>query len=126
MAHRRISWQDPSYVGEARSNSVVNKEPFILMATTENYEHEPYVTNDEIKALTQEIIKTIRDIIVSLLFTCQPNFDSMDKKNPLKPNVHILKPTFKKWTSSSACFSNLLQRFMRSSHHMISTENLVA
>jgi Lon-like ATP-dependent protease len=63
MAHRRISWQDPSYVGEARSNSVVNKEPFILMATTENYEHEPYVTNDEIKALTQEIIKTIRDII---------------------------------------------------------------
>ena len=67
MAHRRISWQDPSYIGEARSNSVVNKEPFILMATTENYEHEPYVTNDEIKALTQEIIKTIRDIIVSLL-----------------------------------------------------------
>ena len=103
MAHRRISWQDPSYVGEARSNSVVNKEPFILMATTENYEHEPYVTNDEIKALTQEIIKTIRDIIVSLLksicyktilsllftcFTCQPNFvlprlDLIDKKIPL-------------------------------------------
>ena len=69
MAHRRISWQDPSYIGEARSNSgPENKEPFILMATTENYEHEPYVTNDEIKALTQEIIKTIRDIIVSLLF----------------------------------------------------------
>ena len=94
MAHRRISWQDPSYVGEARSNSVVNKEPFILMATTENYEHEPYVTNDEIKALTQEIIKTIRDIIVSLLFTCQPNFvlqarlDSIDKKNPLMPSIH--------------------------------------
>ena len=90
MAHRRISWQDPSYVGEARSNSVVNKEPFILMATTENYEHEPYVTNDEIKALTQEIIKTIRDIIVSLLFTCQPNFDSMDKKKSFKAKcTHI-------------------------------------
>ena len=94
MAHRRISWQDPSYVGEARSNSVVNKEPFILMATTENYEHEPYVTNDEIKALTQEIIKTIRDIIVSLLFTYKPNFvlqaslDSIDKKNPLMPSIH--------------------------------------
>ena len=100
MAHRRISWQDPSYVGEARSNSVVNKEPFILMATTENYEHEPYVTNDEIKALTQEIIKTIRDIIVSLLFTYKPNFvlqarlDSMDKKNPLMPNIHILETNF--------------------------------
>ena len=97
MAHRRISWQDPSYIGEARSNSVINKEPFILMATTENYEHEPYVTNDEIKALTQEIIKTIRDIIVSLLFTCQPNFvlqvglDSTGKLNPSMPNIHRLE-----------------------------------
>ena len=63
MAHRRISWQDPSYVAEARKMD--NKEPFILMATTENYEHDPYDITDEIKALTQEIIKTIRDIIVS-------------------------------------------------------------
>ena len=99
MAHRRISWQDPSYIGEARSNSVVNKEPFILMATTENYEHEPYVTNDEIKALTQEIIKTIRDIIVSL-FTCQPNFviqarfDSMDKKKSFNAKFTYIETYF--------------------------------
>ena len=66
MAHRRISWQDPSYVAEAKPESKMdNKEPFILMATTENYEHDPYDITDEIKALTQEIIKTIRDIIVS-------------------------------------------------------------
>ena len=69
MAHRRISWQDPSYLGEATEGSnISDKSEFIIMATTENYEHDPYVTNDEIKALTQEIIKTIRDIIVSIKY----------------------------------------------------------
>ena len=105
MAHRRISWQDPSYVGEARSNSVVNKEPFILMATTENYEHEPYVTNDEIKALTQEIIKTIRDIIVSLLFTYQPNFvlqARLDSMTSLLMHTvaHSTRPSFRPKTNN--------------------------
>jgi hypothetical protein len=37
----------------------------LYIAETENLVHEPYETNDEIKALTQEVIKTIRDIIVS-------------------------------------------------------------
>lgn len=35
----------------------------VLMVEVENYEHESYVVNEEIKALTQEIVKTIRDII---------------------------------------------------------------
>ena len=37
----------------------------IFVAETENLAHEPFETTDEIKALTQEVIKTIRDIIVS-------------------------------------------------------------
>ena len=37
----------------------------VYVAETENLNHEPYETTDEMKALTQEIIKTIRDIIVS-------------------------------------------------------------
>jgi hypothetical protein len=36
----------------------------LLLAETENLLHEPFETTDEVKALTQEIIKTIRDIIV--------------------------------------------------------------
>ena len=38
----------------------------VLLVETENLVHEPFETTDEVKALTQEIIKTIRDIIVSL------------------------------------------------------------
>jgi hypothetical protein len=38
----------------------------LLMAETENVVHEPFQTSDEVKALTQEIIKTIRDIIVRI------------------------------------------------------------
>ena len=40
----------------------------VLMVETENLNHEPYEISDEIKALTQEVIKTIRDIIVSIEF----------------------------------------------------------
>ena len=37
----------------------------IYTVETENVVHQEYETSDEIKALTQEVIKTIRDIIVS-------------------------------------------------------------
>lgn len=35
----------------------------VLMVETENYVHDEFETSDELKALTQEVIKTIRDII---------------------------------------------------------------
>lgn len=54
MAHRRIALEK----GESEE-----LEENLLIGKTENYEHEPYETTDEVKALTQEIIKTIRDII---------------------------------------------------------------
>ena len=44
-------------------NSKVNG---IFTVETENVVHQTYETTDEIKALTQEVIKTIRDIIVSI------------------------------------------------------------
>ncbi len=48
------------------SSTVKTSEDGVLVAETENLIHEPFETTDEIKALTQEVIKTIRDIIVSL------------------------------------------------------------
>ena len=69
MAHRRISLQE-QVVGEVTEEGTTeqntDEDPSVLMANTDNYEHEPYETTDEVKALTQEIIKTIRDIIVSV------------------------------------------------------------
>ncbi|XP_055856781.1 lon protease homolog, mitochondrial isoform X2 [Episyrphus balteatus] len=38
------------------------KQP-VLMVEVENVKHEPYTQTEEVKALTQEVIKTIRDII---------------------------------------------------------------
>jgi Lon-like ATP-dependent protease len=38
------------------------KEP-VLVAFTENVIHDNFETTEEVKAMTQEIIKTIRDII---------------------------------------------------------------
>lgn len=35
----------------------------VLMVEVENIKHEPYKQTEEVKALTQEVIKTIRDII---------------------------------------------------------------
>ncbi|XP_040565810.1 lon protease homolog, mitochondrial [Lepeophtheirus salmonis] len=56
MAHRRIKIMGPH-----------NEDPEvtdqILCVDTINMEAEPFETNDEVKALTQEVIKTIRDII---------------------------------------------------------------
>ena len=40
----------------------------VFTVETENVVHQEYETTDEIKALTQEVIKTIRDIIVSIHF----------------------------------------------------------
>lgn len=41
---------------------VGDKQP-VLMVETENIQHDNYKQTEEIKALTQEVIKTIRDII---------------------------------------------------------------
>ena len=73
-AHRRISLTQvlDSYAKEmtkVEGGKVKQDENLgVLVAETENLKHEPYETTDEMKALTQEIIKTIRDIIVSLYF----------------------------------------------------------
>ena len=48
----------------------------LVLAETENLSHEPFETTDEVKALTQEIIKTIRDIIVRTFF-------ALDFRNPV-------------------------------------------
>ncbi|XP_071118803.1 lon protease homolog, mitochondrial-like [Haliotis cracherodii] len=37
--------------------------PHVLMVDVENLQHEPFTSDDEIKALTSEVVKTIRDII---------------------------------------------------------------
>ena len=44
---------------------VTSKINGVFTVETENVVHKEYETTDEIKALTQEVIKTIRDIIVS-------------------------------------------------------------
>jgi hypothetical protein len=35
----------------------------VLLALTENVKHQEFETTEEVKAMTQEVIKTIRDII---------------------------------------------------------------
>ena len=52
-------------VHEMPKASSSSQEAGVYVAETENLNHEPYEVTDEMKALTQEIIKTIRDIIVS-------------------------------------------------------------
>lgn len=47
---------------ENRTESEGEKQP-ILMVRTENVHHQPFQNTEEIKALTAEVIKTIRDII---------------------------------------------------------------
>ena len=90
MAHRRINLlkkhdelplttmaeqEQPELTGKSDQQKVVKQEEEIvsipepetgglLLAETENLVHDPFDTTDEVKALTQEIIKTIRDIIV--------------------------------------------------------------
>ncbi|TRY70148.1 hypothetical protein TCAL_08724 [Tigriopus californicus] len=45
------------------SSAIVEGLEKVLMVETENYVHDEFETSDELKALTQEVIKTIRDII---------------------------------------------------------------
>lgn len=87
MAHRRISLLkkveetfDPkevppmptpetSFMDVSMSSSSSSQSTFhdgVYIVETDNLVHEPFETTDEIKALTQEVIKTIRDIIVSI------------------------------------------------------------
>ncbi len=77
MGHRRISLSGPAAEstaepaaeevgkGEKAEELTSPKESRLLMADTENLPKETFEVTDEMKALTQEVIKTIRDIIVS-------------------------------------------------------------
>ena len=47
---------------EALKKAKLDKEP-LLIGKTENVEPKDYTTTEEVKAMTQEVIKTIRDII---------------------------------------------------------------
>ena len=51
---------------KSTKDNVDSKLKGIFTVETENVVHQEYETTDEIKALTQEVIKTIRDIIVSI------------------------------------------------------------
>lgn len=79
MGHRRIHFVRA--VAEVETNSVgeipqahdeklsdIAKGPVddrLIMVETTNFVQQDFETTDELKALTQEVIKTIRDIIVS-------------------------------------------------------------
>ena len=85
MAHRRIRILDrtleereplvitklsPEVDGEPAKTETTripvkedNKDPRILIGHTENVVHQEFETTAEVKAMTQELIKTIRDII---------------------------------------------------------------
>ena len=66
----RDKWREKSTSSElsgseenqAESESEEEKQP-ILMVRTENVHHQSFQNTEEIKALTAEVIKTIRDII---------------------------------------------------------------
>ncbi|KAF7495146.1 Lon protease -like protein [Sarcoptes scabiei] len=64
-SNEQIPATDPIKSSESDDNNlmVVSKPKPVLMVETFNLNHEEYVENQEIKALTQEIIKTIRDIV---------------------------------------------------------------
>lgn len=56
--------QELSDIADVLQNPSNTKEiQQVLMVEVINIQHEPYKQTEEIKALTQEIIKTIRDII---------------------------------------------------------------
>ena len=58
------SWVVDSRGGGSESESEGEAEGRpILMVRTENVHHQPFKSTEEIKALTAEVIKTIRDII---------------------------------------------------------------
>ncbi|KAF8764249.1 Lon protease like protein [Argiope bruennichi] len=49
--------------GKSPEEAELNASNPVLMVEVENVTHEPYESTEEIKALTQEIVKTIREII---------------------------------------------------------------
>ena len=53
---------------EAEPSPDLKEEPKVYMVETDNFEQQAFETTDELKAVTQEVIKTIRDIIVSATF----------------------------------------------------------
>ena len=55
-------FSSPSSVAEEPGEPEDGQTP-ILMVDTENVEHDSYAYTDEVRALTGEIVKTIRDII---------------------------------------------------------------
>uniref|UniRef100_A0A336LJN4 Lon protease homolog, mitochondrial n=3 Tax=Culicoides sonorensis TaxID=179676 RepID=A0A336LJN4_CULSO len=62
--HRLRNKKDiSSEYNKKTDNSKEEEEQAVLMVEVENVQHDPYKQTEEIKALTQEIIKTIRDII---------------------------------------------------------------
>jgi len=72
MAHRRIQINFQVYESEldesildADSDDFVseNVNEGLLIADTQNVTHDEYETTEEVKAMTQEVIKTIRDIM---------------------------------------------------------------
>ncbi|XP_055908010.1 lon protease homolog, mitochondrial isoform X2 [Eupeodes corollae] len=55
-------YNDSTVDKDATGTDQPPKQP-VLMVEVENVKHEPYTQTEEVKALTQEVIKTIRDII---------------------------------------------------------------
>ena len=54
---------DAEAINEAAEESTPRSDGAILMVETENVQHASYTYTDEVKAITGEIVKTIRDII---------------------------------------------------------------
>lgn len=57
------SMEDPSITEKSIDEPIVQPAQQVLMVQVENVVHDKFVMNEEVKALTQEIIKTIRDIL---------------------------------------------------------------
>ena len=55
--------EEATRVREEQEESSSPEEDKLLLGSTENVKHNEYETTEEIKAMTQEVIKTIRDII---------------------------------------------------------------
>ena len=55
--------EDPSITEKSIDEPIVQPAQQVLMVQVENVVHDKFVMNEEVKALTQEIIKTIRDIL---------------------------------------------------------------
>lgn len=58
------SSEDSSVTDALTDEPIISQQPpQVLMVQVENVVHDKFVMNEEVKALTQEIIKTIRDIL---------------------------------------------------------------